>query len=182
MPLLRGGAAAPIKQMQRYLRIGTAGEVRQRTERLMLSTSSQYGKRRNLNSINIPPLKARRRELRNNPTPAEAILWKHLHRRQMLRKKFRQCIHAEAGIEGRDVRRRRRGSDFVILTGPPTKRLDLTPERSRLPRSRVRLYRRFYRVEVCHHVSRPGEFLDATEIELRQGSCFNWTEIEFTSR
>ncbi|PYS47889.1 MAG: hypothetical protein DMG13_26760 [Acidobacteria bacterium] len=25
---LRGGAAAPIKQMQRYLRIGTAGEVR----------------------------------------------------------------------------------------------------------------------------------------------------------
>jgi hypothetical protein len=27
-PLLRGGAAAPIKQMSRYLRIGAAGEVR----------------------------------------------------------------------------------------------------------------------------------------------------------
>ena len=44
--------------------------------------------KRDLDSINIPPLKARRRELRNNPTPAEAILWKHLQRRQMLGKKF----------------------------------------------------------------------------------------------
>jgi len=30
--------------------------------------------KRDLNSINIPPLKARRRELRNNPTPAEATV------------------------------------------------------------------------------------------------------------
>jgi len=27
-PLLRGGAAAPIKQMLRYLKFGAAGEVR----------------------------------------------------------------------------------------------------------------------------------------------------------
>jgi very-short-patch-repair endonuclease len=43
-----------------------------------------------LTSANIPPLKARRKELRNNPTPAEAVLWKHLQRRQMLGKKFRR--------------------------------------------------------------------------------------------
>src|ERR1700746_2273230 len=43
-----------------------------------------------LSSTNIPPLKARRKELRNNPTAAEAILWKHLQRRLMLGKKFRR--------------------------------------------------------------------------------------------
>jgi very-short-patch-repair endonuclease len=43
-----------------------------------------------LSSANIPPLKARRQELRNHPTPAEAVLWKHLQRRQMLGKKFRR--------------------------------------------------------------------------------------------
>ena len=43
-----------------------------------------------LSSTNIPPLKARRKELRSNPTPAEAILWKHLQRRRMLGKKFRR--------------------------------------------------------------------------------------------
>jgi very-short-patch-repair endonuclease len=46
--------------------------------------------KRDINLINIPPLKARRRELRNNPTAAEAILWKHLQRRQLLGKKFRR--------------------------------------------------------------------------------------------
>src|SRR5437867_5097201 len=67
--------------------------------------------KRDLNSINIPPLKARRRELRNNPTPAEAILWKHLQRRQMLGKKFRRqysigryivdffCVECDIGVE-----------------------------------------------------------------------------------
>src|ERR1051326_6734816 len=43
-----------------------------------------------LSSSNIPPLKGRRKELRNNPTPAEAILWKYLQRRRMLGKKFRR--------------------------------------------------------------------------------------------
>jgi len=43
-----------------------------------------------LSSANIPPLKTRRKELRNNPTPAEAVLWKHLQRRQILGKKFRR--------------------------------------------------------------------------------------------
>ena len=38
----------------------------------------------------IPPLKTRRRELRNAPTPAEVVLWKHLQRRQLLGKKFRR--------------------------------------------------------------------------------------------
>ena len=46
--------------------------------------------KRDLSSTNIPPLKARRKELRNNPTPAEAILWMHLQRRRMLGKKFRR--------------------------------------------------------------------------------------------
>ena len=67
--------------------------------------------KRDLDSINIPPLKARRRELRNNPTPAEAILWKHLQRRQMLGKKFRRqysigryivdffCVECDIGVE-----------------------------------------------------------------------------------
>src|SRR6266480_2794432 len=67
--------------------------------------------KRDLDSINIPPLKARRRELRNNPTPGEAILWKHLQRRQMLGKKFRRqysigryivdffCVECDIGVE-----------------------------------------------------------------------------------
>src|ERR1051326_6879705 len=46
--------------------------------------------KRDLSSTNIPPLKARRKELRNNPTAAEAILWKHLQRRRLLGKKFRR--------------------------------------------------------------------------------------------
>ena len=46
--------------------------------------------KRDLSSTNIPPLKARRKQLRNNPTPAEAILWKYLQRRRMLGKKFRR--------------------------------------------------------------------------------------------
>src|SRR5262249_3046836 len=46
--------------------------------------------RKELNLINIPPLKARRRELRNNPTPAEATLWRYLQRRQILGKRFRR--------------------------------------------------------------------------------------------
>ena len=42
------------------------------------------------NLPNIHPLKARRRELRNAPTPAEIVLWRHLQRRQLLGKKFRR--------------------------------------------------------------------------------------------
>jgi len=63
------------------------------------------------NSINTPPLKARRRELRNNPTPAEALLWIHLKGRQVLGKKFRRqfsigryivdffCVECDIAIE-----------------------------------------------------------------------------------
>ena len=42
------------------------------------------------NRVNIPPLKTRRRELRNEPTPAEKLLWKNLQRRQLLNQKFRR--------------------------------------------------------------------------------------------
>ena len=42
------------------------------------------------NLPNIPPLKTRRRELRNAPTAAEVVLCKHLQRRQLLGKKFRR--------------------------------------------------------------------------------------------
>jgi very-short-patch-repair endonuclease len=67
--------------------------------------------KRDLNLINIPPLKARRRELRNNPTAAEAILWKYLQRRQILGKKFRRqysigryivdflCVECDIAVE-----------------------------------------------------------------------------------
>ena len=60
---------------------------------------------------NIPPLKNRRRELRNNGTAAEAVLWKHLQRRQLLGKKFRRqhsisryivdffCVECDIAIE-----------------------------------------------------------------------------------
>ncbi len=64
-----------------------------------------------LNLINTPPLKARRKEMRNNPTPAEALLWKYLQRRQILGKKFRRqysigryivdffCVECDFGVE-----------------------------------------------------------------------------------
>jgi very-short-patch-repair endonuclease len=42
------------------------------------------------NLPNIPPLKSRRRELRNAPTPAESVLWRYLQRRQLLGTKFRR--------------------------------------------------------------------------------------------
>jgi very-short-patch-repair endonuclease len=42
--------------------------------------------------LNFPQYKARRRELRNDPTAAEAILWRYLQKRQLLGRKFRrQC-------------------------------------------------------------------------------------------
>jgi very-short-patch-repair endonuclease len=44
----------------------------------------------NPNAKNIPPMKVRRRALRNNPTVAEIVLWKRLQRRQILGKKFRR--------------------------------------------------------------------------------------------
>jgi very-short-patch-repair endonuclease len=40
--------------------------------------------------FNLKSLKERRRELRNNCTAAEALLWKHLQKRQLLGKKFRR--------------------------------------------------------------------------------------------
>jgi very-short-patch-repair endonuclease len=67
--------------------------------------------KRDTNLINTPPLKTRRRELRNNPTPAETILWKHLQRRQILGKKFRRqysigryivdffCVECDIAVE-----------------------------------------------------------------------------------
>jgi very-short-patch-repair endonuclease len=39
---------------------------------------------------NFPQYKARRKELRNDPTAAEAILWRHLQKRQLLGRKFRR--------------------------------------------------------------------------------------------
>src|SRR5688572_8935134 len=42
------------------------------------------------NLPNIPPLKSRRRELRNAPTPAESVLWRYLQRRQLEGTKFRR--------------------------------------------------------------------------------------------
>jgi len=42
------------------------------------------------NRVNIPPLKTRRRELRNRPTRTEALLWRNLQRRQLLGKRFRR--------------------------------------------------------------------------------------------
>src|SRR5215831_17213144 len=46
--------------------------------------------KRDLNLTNIPPLKARRKGLRNDGTAAEAVLWKYLQKRQILGKKFRR--------------------------------------------------------------------------------------------
>jgi len=60
---------------------------------------------------NIPPLRNRRKELRNNGTAAEAVLWKHLQGRQLLGKKFRRqhsisryiveffCVECDIAIE-----------------------------------------------------------------------------------
>jgi very-short-patch-repair endonuclease len=60
---------------------------------------------------NIPPLRNRRKELRNNGTAAEAVLWKHLQRRQLLGKRFRRphsinryivdffCVECDIAIE-----------------------------------------------------------------------------------
>jgi very-short-patch-repair endonuclease len=39
---------------------------------------------------NFPALKGRRRNLRSSPTPAEAVLWKHLQSRQLEGRKFRR--------------------------------------------------------------------------------------------
>jgi len=39
---------------------------------------------------NISPLKANRRELRNNATPAETMLWKCLQNSQLEGRKFRR--------------------------------------------------------------------------------------------
>ena len=67
--------------------------------------------KRDPNSVNIPPLKARRRELRNNPTAAETVLWRHLQGRQVLGKKFRRqysvgryivdffCVECDIAVE-----------------------------------------------------------------------------------
>ena len=55
----------------------------------MLNPILEYGKTRP-ELDQYPPLKARRKELRNNPTPAEAILWKYLQRRRLLGKFRRQ--------------------------------------------------------------------------------------------
>src|SRR6266850_7894882 len=67
--------------------------------------------KRDLNLINTPPLKARRRELRHNPTAAETTLWKHLQGRQILGKKFRRqysvgryivdffCVECDIAVE-----------------------------------------------------------------------------------
>jgi len=56
-------------------------------------------------------MKARRRELRNAPTAAEAALWRHLQRRQILGQKFRRqysigryvvdffCVECDIAIE-----------------------------------------------------------------------------------
>ena len=63
------------------------------------------------NLPNIPPLKSRRRELRNAPTPAERVLWRYLQRRQLEGAKFRRqqsigwyvvdffCVESNLAIE-----------------------------------------------------------------------------------
>ena len=67
--------------------------------------------KRDHNLVNAPPLKKRRRELRNEPTSAEILLWAHLKGRQVLGKKFRRqysigkyvidffCVECDIGIE-----------------------------------------------------------------------------------
>ena len=39
---------------------------------------------------NLKNLKKQRKDLRNNPTPAEAVLWKALQKRQLAGRKFRR--------------------------------------------------------------------------------------------
>ena len=90
--------------------IGAAGEVGQPPEQQLHTIPVDMAKR-DLNFINIPPLKARRRELRNNSTAAEAILWKYLRRRQLLGKRFRRqysigryivdffCVECDLAVE-----------------------------------------------------------------------------------
>jgi len=68
-------------------------------------------RKRDLNLINTPPLKERRKELRNNPTAAESVLWAHLQRKQILGKKFRRqysigryivdsfCVECDIAVE-----------------------------------------------------------------------------------
>ena len=46
--------------------------------------------KRDPNLTNIPPLKSRRKELRNRPTSSEALLWRYLQKRQLLGTKFRR--------------------------------------------------------------------------------------------
>ena len=67
--------------MPRYLNFGAAGEVK--------TPVFPMGKL-NTNLTNIPPMEAHRKKLRNNPTPAEDLLWKWLRRKQLLGKKFRR--------------------------------------------------------------------------------------------
>src|SRR5262245_36849781 len=90
-------------------------ERKQQTETAFRKTQLQNlthtTAKRDINLINTPPLKTRRRELRNNPTPAETILWKYLQRRQILGKKFRRqysigryivdffCVECDIAIE-----------------------------------------------------------------------------------
>src|SRR5688572_4594290 len=66
--------------MPRYLNIGGGGG----------QTSVPSMGKLNTNLTNIPPLEPRRKELRNNPTPAEELLWERLRRKQLLGKKFRR--------------------------------------------------------------------------------------------
>src|SRR5215510_3618055 len=90
--------------------IGAAGEVNcQRNG--SCSTAPAGMAKHDVNLMNVPPLKARRRELRNNPTPAEATLWKYLQRRQLLGRKFRRqysigryivdffCVECDIAVE-----------------------------------------------------------------------------------
>ena len=90
--------------------IGAAGEVRRLTVAHVLLNRARMRKR-DLNLVNIPPLKDRRKELRNRPTEREALLWKHLRSRQILGKKFRRqysigryivdffCVECDIAIE-----------------------------------------------------------------------------------
>jgi very-short-patch-repair endonuclease len=88
---------------------GRGGQTPTPTERILLRNEGMVKRDRNL--LNTPPLKSRRRELRNNPTPAETSLWLHLQRRQVLGKRFRRqysigryivdffCVECDIAIE-----------------------------------------------------------------------------------
>jgi very-short-patch-repair endonuclease len=68
-------------------------------------------RKRGRDLVNIPALESRRKDLRNNPTAAETILWQHIRRRQVLGKKFRRqfsigryivdffCVECDIAIE-----------------------------------------------------------------------------------